>query len=71
MPILDPKQGAAAAMAYGDWRRIPGVAVMSKTLELLNTDPLAQFAIGGLVLTIVVSVVLFAYVFTRRNAPRR
>lgn len=44
---------------------------MSKTLELLNTDPLAQFAIGGLVLTIVVSVVLFAYVFTRRNAPRR
>lgn len=43
---------------------------MQKTLELLNTDPLAQIAIGGLAVTIVVSVALFIFVFTRRN-PRK
>lgn len=44
---------------------------MAKTLELLNTDPLAQFALGGLAVTILVSLGLFIFLFTRRNEPRR
>jgi hypothetical protein len=43
---------------------------MSKTLELLNTDPLAQIALGGLAVTVLVSIALFVFVFTRRNAPK-
>lgn len=43
---------------------------MGKTLELLNTDPLAQIALGGLAVTILVSLALFAFVFTRRNEKK-
>jgi len=37
------------------------------TWELLNTDPLAQVALGGLVLTLVVTFVLFGWLLTRRD----
>ena len=43
---------------------------MSKTLELFNTVPLAQFALGGLSVTILVSIALFVFLFTRRNAAK-
>ena len=43
---------------------------MSKALELFNTDPLAQFALGGLAVTILVSIALFVFLFTRRNATK-
>jgi hypothetical protein len=70
--ILDPKQGGTDAKDYGPGNFIHGDAVMGKTIELLsNTDPLAQIAIGGLAITIVVSIGLFLFVMTRRNAPRR
>ena len=38
--------------------------------ELVNTDPLAQGALAGLVVTIVVSLGIFAFLMTRKNAPR-
>lgn len=41
-----------------------------KLLELVNTDPLAQGALVGLVVTIVVSIGIFAFLMTRKNAPR-
>lgn len=44
---------------------------MGKTLELFNTDPLAQIALGGLAVTIVVSLALFIFLFTRKNAPKQ
>ena len=43
---------------------------MTKTLELLNTDPLAQFALGGLVLTVLVTIGLFVFLITRRNSRK-
>ena len=43
---------------------------MAKTLELLNTDPMAQFALAGLAVTILVSIGIFIFVMTRRNAPK-
>ena len=39
-------------------------------LSLLNTDPLAQIALGGLVLTLVVTLAIFAFVMTRRTKKR-
>lgn len=36
-------------------------------LELLNTDPLAQFALGGLVSVFVVTIIIFGFVMTRRD----
>ena len=41
-----------------------------KLLELVNTDPLAQGALAGLVVTIVVSLGIFTFLMTRKNAPR-
>lgn len=41
-----------------------------KLLELVNTDPLAQGALVGLVVTIVVSLGIFAFLMTRKNTPR-
>lgn len=41
---------------------------MGKYMQLFETDGLALFAVGGLAVTILVSVVLFAFVMTRRNA---
>lgn len=40
---------------------------MSKLIQLMDTDGLALFAVGGLVVTVVVSIVLFAFVLTRKN----
>lgn len=40
---------------------------MGKLFQLMETDGLALFALGGLAVTIVVSIVLFAFVLTRRN----
>ncbi len=36
-----------------------------KYLDLLNTDPLAQIALVGLVSVLVVTAVLFAFIMTR------
>ena len=41
---------------------------MGKYMQLFEIDGLALFAVGGLAVTILVSVVLFAFVMTRRNA---
>lgn len=41
-----------------------------KLLELVNTDPLAQGALVGLAVTILVSIGIFAFLMTRRNAPK-
>lgn len=40
---------------------------MSKLIELMDTDGLALFALGGLAATVVVTIVLFAFVLTRKN----
>lgn len=39
-----------------------------KLLELINTDPLAQGALVGLVLTLVVTIGIFGFLLTRKNA---
>lgn len=36
-------------------------------LELLNTDPLATIALGGLIVVIVVSLGLFGWLMTRKD----
>lgn len=36
-------------------------------MGLLNTDPLAQFALGGLAVTLLVTLGIFAFVLTRRS----
>ena len=41
-----------------------------KLLELVNTDPLAQGALVGLAVTILVSIGIFGFLMTRRNAPK-
>ena len=42
-----------------------------KALEVIaNTDPLAQFALGGLVVTVVVTLVLFGFLMTRRDSKK-
>lgn len=41
---------------------------MGKYMQLFETDGLALFAIGGLAATVFVTVVLFAFVLTRKNA---
>ncbi len=38
-----------------------------KLLELVNTDPLAQGALVGLAVTILVSIGIFTFLMTRRN----
>lgn len=43
---------------------------MGKTLELLNTDPLAQIALIGLAVTVLVSIGLFVFVLTRKDARK-
>lgn len=42
---------------------------MARLVELMNTDGLALFALGGLAATILVTVVLFAFLMTRKNPP--
>ena len=39
-----------------------------KLLELINTDPLAQGALVGLVLILVVTIGIFGFLLTRKNA---
>ncbi len=41
-----------------------------KLLELVNTDPLAQGALVGLVAVLIVTIGIFGFVLTRRNPPR-
>ncbi len=41
-----------------------------KLLELLNTDPLAQGALVGLAVTLIVSIGIFAFVMTRKNPQK-
>ncbi len=40
---------------------------MGKYMQLFETDGLALFAVGGLAATVLVTVVLFLFVLTRRN----
>jgi hypothetical protein len=42
-----------------------------KFLELVNTDPLAQGALVGLVVTIVVTIGIFGFLMTRKNGAKR
>lgn len=44
---------------------------MSVVMNLLDTDPLAKFALVGLAITLVVSLGLFGFVMTRRDQRRR
>lgn len=41
-----------------------------KLLELLNTDPLAQGALVGLAVTLVVTIGIFGFLMTRKNTPK-
>lgn len=41
-----------------------------KYLDLLNTDPLAQIALFGLVSVVVVTLALFGFIMTRRSGPK-
>lgn len=43
------------------------MGVAMKYENLLNTDPLAIFALGGLAVTVLVSVTLFAWLMTRKD----
>ncbi|MEZ5909480.1 MAG: hypothetical protein R3D31_11820 [Hyphomicrobiaceae bacterium] len=42
-----------------------------KYMELFNTDPLAQIALVGLALVIVVTVLVFGFLMTRKNDRAR
>ncbi|MEZ5844945.1 MAG: hypothetical protein R3D27_14580 [Hyphomicrobiaceae bacterium] len=42
-----------------------------KYLDLLNTDPLAQAALVGLVSVLVVTAILFGFIMTRRGGSNR
>lgn len=44
---------------------------MDKYLQLLNTDSLALIALAGLVITVLVTLVIFAFLLTRKNQPVR
>ena len=43
---------------------------MPKIFELINTDPLAQIALGGFVVTLLVTIGLFAFLLTRHDKPK-
>jgi len=42
-----------------------------KLLELVNTDPLAQGALVGLAVTLIVSIGIFVFVMTRKNPQKQ
>jgi hypothetical protein len=62
VPLLD---------AWADRRPSERGGSAVKALEVIaNTDPLAQFALAGLAVTILVTLVLFGYLLTRRDQPK-
>jgi hypothetical protein len=64
------------------WSRLPSIrwltsyqpvltkqrrATVSIIMNLIDTDPLAKFALGGLVVTLVVTIALFGFLVTRHD----
>jgi hypothetical protein len=43
---------------------------MSLILNLLDTDPLAKFALGGFLVVLVVSIGVFGFIMTRHDQAR-
>lgn len=41
--------------------------IMSVIISLFDTDPLATFALGGLGVTLIVTIALFGFVITRHD----
>ena len=42
-------------------------AIMSVIISLLDNDPLAKFALGGLGVTLIVTIALFGFLITRHD----